>query len=100
MLQQDCIANETLRELLAADADNLLIIDVRSPGEYAESHVPGAVNIPLDILPAGLQQAQRAKHIVTVCWKGGGRSATAAEMLRAEGFNAQYLCGGTFSWFE
>lgn len=96
---QDCLAKETLQELLAADADNLLMIDVRSPDEYAESHVPGTVNIPVDTLPTGLQQVDRAKQIVTVCWKGGGRSATAAEMLRAERFNAQYLCGGTLGRF-
>ncbi len=99
-MEQDCLAKETLREWLAADAVDLLIIDVRSPDEYAESHIPGAVNIPVDTLPAGLQQEQRAKHIVTACGKGGGRSAKAAEILSAEGCNARYLCGGTFGWLE
>lgn len=100
MKQQDCIANETLQELLAADSGSLLIIDVRNPDEYAERHIQGAVNIPLDILPAGITQEFRSKQIVTVCGKGGGRSAHAAEMLRAERFNAQYLCNGTFGWFS
>lgn len=87
--------------MLAADAANLLIIDVRSPDEYAESHVPGAVNIPLDAFPAGLQQVDATKYIVTVCWKGGGRSAKAAEMLRADGFaHVQYLCDGTLGWLD
>ncbi|MBW7914660.1 MAG: rhodanese-like domain-containing protein [Taibaiella sp.] len=100
MLQQDCIASETLRELLAADAANLLIIDVRSPEEYAELYLPGAVNIPLDELPVAMQSFSPSQTVIAVCGKGGGRSANAAEMLRAEGFNAQYLCNGTFGWFS
>ncbi len=75
------------------------VVDVRSPEEYASGHLPDAVNIPLDRL---LQQARnwsKRQRIITVCAKGGGRSAQAAQLLRDTGFgNTWWLCGGTFGW--
>ena len=39
--------------------------------------------------------------IITVCGKGGGRSAEDAVLLKKSGFSkANYLCGGTFGWFD
>ncbi|MBK7695629.1 MAG: rhodanese-like domain-containing protein [Saprospiraceae bacterium] len=39
--------------------------------------------------------------LVTICGKGGGRSAAAAEILKSSGLlNTFYLCGGTFGWYE
>lgn len=76
-----------------------MVIDVRSPEEYNEGHIPGAINIPLAELPDGLAETDKEAHVVTVCGKGGGRSATAAETLKSNGYrNAQYLCGGTLGW--
>ncbi|MBL0043804.1 MAG: MFS transporter [Flavobacteriales bacterium] len=75
------------------------IVDVRSPEEYASGHLPEAVNIPIDGL---LQQARswsKRQRIITVCAKGGGRSAQAAQLLRDTGFGKTWwLCGGTLGW--
>ncbi|HEU5249244.1 MAG TPA: rhodanese-like domain-containing protein [Thermoanaerobaculia bacterium] len=77
----------------------MLIVDVRSPTEFAAGHVDGAVNIPLDVLEARAPEIPRDALVVTVCGKGGGRSAQAADLLRARGFaSARSLCGGTEAW--
>jgi MFS family permease len=77
----------------------VLIVDVRSPAEFAAGHVDGAVNIPLDALEARAPELPRDALVVTVCGKEGGRSAQAADQLRARGFtSARSLCGGTEAW--
>lgn len=42
---------EAAQNLIAALGKNLTIIDVRSPGEFAQGHVPGAVLLPVEQLP-------------------------------------------------
>jgi len=77
----------------------LLVLDVRSPEEFAAGHVDGALNVPLDTLAAQALELPRDALIVTVCGKGGGRSDRAADELRARGFpSARPLCGGTKAW--
>jgi MFS family permease len=77
------------------------IVDVRSPEEFAAGHVDGAVNIPLDALDARAPDLPRDALVVTVCSKGGGRSARAADQLLARGFtSARSLCGGTEAWLQ
>lgn len=75
------------------------VVDVRSPEEYASGHLPAAVNIPLDSLLEQARSWSRKQRIVTVCAKGGGRSAQAAQYLRDLGFGRTWwLCGGTLGW--
>ncbi len=78
----------------------LLVVDVRSPEEFAAGHVDGAINIPLDALPARATELPRDAVIVTACGKGGGRSEQAAAELRARGLATRSLCGGTRAWQE
>lgn len=101
LVHQNCLAPEDFQQVLAADGNNLVLIDVRSPEEYMQGHIPGAINIPVDALLSRMEEITKTKHVVTVCWKGGGRSEQAAEMLKAQGYNqSQYLCGGTAGWME
>ena len=52
----------------AADAGRVLIVDVRDATWYAEGHLPGAVNVPLEELPQKLGLLKAAKTpIVTYC---------------------------------
>ncbi|MDJ0344912.1 rhodanese-like domain-containing protein [Streptomyces sp. H10-C2] len=78
------------------------VIDVRTPGEYAAGHVPGAHNIPLDhlhtALPA-LKSAAARGDLLMVC-ATGNRSTTACEQLAAADIHAATLTGGTTSWSE
>ncbi len=61
-----------------------LVIDVRGPAEFAEGHVAGAVNVPVDELPARLGELPSDRAVVVYC-RSGARSARAAEVLRAAG---------------
>jgi len=90
-----------MKQLIKQSPDQLTIIDVRSPEEFAEKHIPGAINIPLSELESRSSELSRQTTIITACGKGGGRSAQGAELLKQLGFSkANYLCGGTFGWFE
>jgi len=47
------------------------LVEVLPPTEYAEEHVPGAINIPLKTLDAtSAEQLDRAKPVVVYCWDG------------------------------
>lgn len=75
------------RELVAKGAP---LIDVRTPEEFAAGHVAGAINIPVNEVPARLPEVARltegkGKDLVLYC-RSGRRSAIAAKVLRAEGY--------------
>jgi rhodanese-related sulfurtransferase len=87
--------------LIKQSPDQLIIIDVRSPEEFAEKHIPGAINIPLSELESRSSGLSKQAIIITACGKSGGRSAQGAALLHQLGFDkANYLCGGTFGWDE
>lgn len=71
-----------------------VIIDVRTPGEYASGHIKNSVNIPLNILPSRLVKLKKDKPVITCC-ASGMRSGAAKNMLIANGFE-QVHNGG--SW--
>lgn len=72
------------------------VIDVRTPEEYAQEHIEGAVNIPIETLDtAELPEGT----IVTTC-ASGGRAKQAAETLVEAGRMALYIDGGTNAWRE
>ncbi|MBK6754185.1 MAG: rhodanese-like domain-containing protein [Flavobacteriales bacterium] len=64
-----------------------IIIDVRSPSEYANGHVKGSLNIPLDELLRSMHRLPKDKPIITCC-ASGARSASAANSLRDHRFDA------------
>jgi len=98
---QNCFAQAELQQVIKQSPEQVTIIDVRSPEKYAEMHIPGAVNIPLTELEKHLNELSIQAVIITACGKGGGRSAEAAAILRDKGFShANFLCGGTFGFFE
>ncbi len=98
---QDCFAIEDLQQLLKQSPDQFILVDVRTPEEYAAKHIPVAINIPLSELDIRSNELSKQSLIITVCGKGGGRSAAAAEKLQQWGFTkAIFLCGGTFGWYD
>jgi rhodanese-related sulfurtransferase len=98
---QECFAIEQLQRLIKQSFDQLIIIDVRNPEEFTEKHIPGSINIPLSELERRSKELSKIAIIITVCGKGGGRSAQGAGLLKQLGFNnINYLCGGTFGWYE
>ena len=94
---------------LAAKGDCILI-DVREPAEYAQGHLPGAINLPRGVLefqihahPAMACTTSQAlavadRELVLYCLTGG-RSALAADSLQALGFTrVRSLAGGLTAW--
>lgn len=93
------IAPSELKQRLSRDRSRPLILDVRSPDEFAAGHIPAAVNIPLDQLVARAATLEQDRLVVTVCGKGGGRSSAAADLLIRAGFpTVAALSGGQKAW--
>ena len=84
----------------AQSSKKIQLIDVRSKEEYEIEHIPNAINIPLSDLNEGVKKMDKTFQFITVCGKGGGRSEEGAKQLKALGFNANWLCGGTISWMK
>ncbi len=70
-----------------------MVLDVRSPKEYASGHLDGAINIPLEELRSRLGELPRNREIWTYC-RVGQRSYYAARLLRLNGFTASNISGG------
>ena len=81
--------------LSAVNTTDMLLIDVRTPGEYAGGHLEGAMNINwLDAdFKARAGELDKDKTIYVYCQKGG-RSAKAAAVLDSMGYNVVDLLGG------
>ncbi len=67
-------------------ADGVKVVDVRTPEEFASGHVPGAVNIPYDQLPARAGELGAPSTPILVYCRTGRRSGVAAQTLREKGF--------------
>lgn len=78
------------------------LIDVRTPGEYAQIHAEGATLVPLHRLDPREVIASRngaADEPIYLICRSGGRSATACAKFRAAGFNnVVNVVGGTTAW--
>lgn len=82
------------------DQGAVTLVDVRTPAEYNDGHVPGAVNIPLDELGGRLAELEphKADDVHLIC-AVGGRSAKATAILAQAGFTkATNVDGGTNGW--
>lgn len=80
-----------------ADAD-LVVLDVRSPGEFAAGHVPGAMNIPHDRIGEHLAEVPRDKDVVLYC-QSGRRAGIAAQVLAEQGYTRLFhLEGDIAAW--
>ena len=67
-----------------------VLLDVRTPEEYAAGHVPGSRNIPLDQI--GTAQLDRSAPLF-VCCRSGARSGQACAVLTRRGFEAVNIGG-------
>lgn len=74
--------NENLATLINEGA---FLVDVRSSGEFADGHVNGSVNIPLDQVQNQLAKFKEKENIVVFC-RSGNRSSQAKSILEQNGF--------------
>lgn len=72
-----------------------IIIDVRTPGEFAGGHVKGSVNIPLDKIQGNIAKIKAYKKPIVVCCASGMRSSNAKRVLTKNGLEEVYDGG---SW--
>lgn len=80
------------------DTPGAVLLDVRTKEEYAEYHIKGSLNIPLDSLEHTEQQIPDKSTTVFVHCLSGARSARATAYLRAKGYSNIYDIGGISSY--
>ncbi|MEU2779430.1 rhodanese-like domain-containing protein [Streptomyces sp. NPDC007162] len=78
----------------------LTVVDVRTPGEYASGHLPGAHNIPLGALRRALPALRAVDGGLLLVCASGARAEQARADLAEHGVTAAVLTGGTRGWAE
>ncbi len=69
-----------------------VLVDVRSPGEFAGAHAPGTINIPLSELASRLSELPKTSPIV-LCCASGTRSGMAKLLLKKNGYSQVHNVG-------
>ncbi|MBP6596422.1 MAG: rhodanese-like domain-containing protein, partial [Arenimonas sp.] len=82
---------------LAKATDAPLLLDVRSPEEFAAGHLPGAVNIPHDQVAGRLDELDRSRWVLVYC-RSGRRAGVAEEALADGGFDVRQIEGSWQRW--
>lgn len=76
-----------------------LLLDVRTPAEFAAAHIPGSYNVPLDTLREHRDELRRHLDEVVLVCRTGGRAAAAERALADAGMtNVHVLDGGIVAW--
>lgn len=83
-------------------ADEWLLIDVRTPEEYEQGHIPGAINMPHKEIDGFVEQLNDAKNKPIIIYCRSGRRATIAmQMLEQKQFlKVTHLEGDIMGWTE
>lgn len=84
---------------LLKNGDNVTLLDVRTPEEFAHEHIQGALSVPLQLLNKNLSKLQSAKEkkIIVYC-HSGSRSVAASRILAKNGFVPLNVKGGITQW--
>ena len=92
------ISMEEAKEKFKTKGD-YMILDVRRPDEYAQGHIPGAINLAnesiTDTEPAELMDKDQTIYVYC---RSGNRSRQAAAKLAAMGYSNIIECGGIMDW--
>jgi phage shock protein E len=87
--------SESVKEYMDKGA---VIIDVRTVGEFNESHIKDSKNIPLDTIISKVNEIKRMEKPVIVCCRSGMRSAQANSILKSNGIDS--MNGGGWQSLE
>ena len=82
-----------------ATSDRPVVLDVREPWERDIARLPGTLDIPMNEVPARLEELPKDRDIVVMC-RSGGRSARVAQYLEQKGYRAANLTGGILAWAQ
>jgi len=89
----DQLSSEDFHEMSKLD-QKFILVDVRSPNEYNDSHIQGSINIPAPSLRTRYKELNQDATIVLQC-STGNRSSLAASILKKHGFHKLFnLAGG------
>jgi adenylyltransferase/sulfurtransferase len=80
--------------------ENLFVLDVRMPNEFAICRIPGTTLVPLPELPSRLAEVPKDREVIVHC-KSGMRSQKAIDFLKAQGYTKLVnLTGGILAWAD
>lgn len=84
---------------MMATEENYIILDVRTTEEFAERHIPNAINIPNETIGSEeLEELPDKNQLILVYCRSGNRSKQASEKLAALGYTNIYEFGGINDW--
>ncbi|OGD82805.1 hypothetical protein A2572_02125 [Candidatus Collierbacteria bacterium RIFOXYD1_FULL_40_9] len=90
-----------MKNILTRDLNaisNLQVVDVRTPEEFQEGHLPNATNLPVESLISGNHQSlDKATPLLIYC-ESGARSQIACQILDQQGYQTYNLLGGYTAW--
>ena len=108
MQASGCTHNDNIVSVSAPEfkkeikSDSVQLVDVRTPQEYAEGHIDGALNINVqsdDFKDMAQRNLSKDSTVLVYC-RSGRRSLDAAEMLTVLGYKVVNLKGGIIEWKE
>jgi phage shock protein E len=85
------MAGNSIKEKIAAGAR---IVDVRSPAEFKDGAYPGAINIPLALLPLKMKELEPKNSPIVLYCASGARSGQGMRLLKQNGFTDVINAGG------
>jgi rhodanese-related sulfurtransferase len=86
----------TVRAIMGRD--DVVLLDVREPEEYAAGHIPGVQLLPMGTVPARLSDIPTDKTVIVTC-RSGNRSGQITDFLRRNGFTRVHnMQGGILAW--
>jgi len=81
------------------EENDYIILDVRTPEEFAEKHIPGAINIPNETIGTkDIPELANKEQLIMVYCRSGNRSKQASEKLAALGYTNIVEFGGINDW--
>ena len=81
-----------------SSGEDMLLLDIRTEAEVAQGILPGAVHLPMHLLPLRLADLPKDRDIVLYC-RSGARSYHACSYLVQQGYtNVINLRGGIIGW--
>lgn len=85
--------------MMMEEETDYIILDVRTPEEFAEKHIPGALNVPNESIGTEeIKELPNKDQLILVYCRSGNRSKQASEKLVALGYTNVYEFGGINDW--
>jgi rhodanese-related sulfurtransferase len=97
------ISQDEAMQMMQEQTD-YLIVDVRRPDEFAEGHIPGAINVPVEAINTAEDAAELSgdlpdqDQILLIYCRTGRRSKEASKKLAEMGYTGIYEFGGIATW--